>query len=171
MLDRTVQPSVRGVDPDTFTYNMLMDGYCLAGKLDIARDLFVSVQSKENGPDVSYSIMINGYCKNWKARLKKQENLFGKMQFNNIAPDSCTNNIFVDGLCKNDCVSEALELFHKLEDCQFEFRIEMFNSLSNGLRKTRKLETAWYLFYGLSNKGLEPTVIAYSIMIHGLHKD
>ena len=29
----------RGVDPDIFTYNTLMDGYCLAGKIGIERDL------------------------------------------------------------------------------------------------------------------------------------
>lgn len=30
----------RGLNPDTFTYNALIDGYCVAGRIDAARENF-----------------------------------------------------------------------------------------------------------------------------------
>lgn len=62
-------------------------------------------------------------------------------------------------------------MFHSLENFKFEFSVEIFNCLIDGLCETGKLETAWDLFYRMSNEGLKPTVVTYSIMIHGLCKE
>lgn len=51
------------------------------------------------------------------------------MKLYNVAPDLSTYNILIDGLCKNNCVPEAVELFHTLEMNKFEFGIEIFNCL------------------------------------------
>ncbi|KAJ6953716.1 hypothetical protein NC652_005446 [Populus alba x Populus x berolinensis] len=65
----------------------------------------------------------------------------------------------------------ALSRQASLENCKFELSVEIFNCLIDGLCETGKLKTAWDLFYRMSNEGLKPTVVTYSIMIHGLCKE
>lgn len=55
----------RGEVPDMFTYNTLMDGFCLVGRFEEANVLFDSMASKGCEPNaVSYNVLKNGYCKN-----------------------------------------------------------------------------------------------------------
>lgn len=51
----------RGKDPASFTYTTLMNGlFCLAGRLDDAKELFPSMESKRHQPDVvSCNVLTN----------------------------------------------------------------------------------------------------------------
>lgn len=83
----------RGVSPNAFIYNTLMDGFCLTG-FDGARDLFVSMESMGCKHDVfSYNILINdilinGYCKN--KEVEEALSLHQEMLCKGIKPDIVT---------------------------------------------------------------------------------
>uniref|UniRef100_A0A6N2MZ60 Pentacotripeptide-repeat region of PRORP domain-containing protein n=1 Tax=Salix viminalis TaxID=40686 RepID=A0A6N2MZ60_SALVM len=52
-----------------YTYNALMDGYCLRREMNEAKKVFEIMVRNGCAPDVhSYNILINGYCKveGWK---------------------------------------------------------------------------------------------------------
>ncbi|KAG6774562.1 hypothetical protein POTOM_021917 [Populus tomentosa] len=157
----------RGICPDVAVYSSLMHYLCsmderedkdmLCKPMKMEEGLFVSVVNKGRKRNVvSYNSLINGYCKNRKLRL------------HDLVPNLTTYNVYLDGLCKNNCFSEAVGLFHSLENCKFESSIEILNCLINCLCKIGKLATAWDLFYRMPNKGLKPAVVTYAIMIHGL---
>ncbi|KAK1549890.1 hypothetical protein Q3G72_009668 [Acer saccharum] len=100
----------RGVQPNTHTYSILMDGYCLVGRIcDVEK--FVSMAS----------------------RVGDARKLLDEMQSVNVTPNSSIFTTFINGLCRNDCVLDALELFHTLENRKFQFTIEIFNCLIDGL--------------------------------------
>ncbi|KAK1567696.1 hypothetical protein Q3G72_015331 [Acer saccharum] len=100
----------RGVQPNTHTYSILMDGYCLVGRICDA-EKFVSMAS----------------------RVGDARKLLDEMQSVNVTPNSSIFTTFINGLCRNDCVLDALELFHTLENRKFQFTIEIFNCLIDGL--------------------------------------
>lgn len=52
----------KGIDPDVFTCNALIDGYCLQGRIHEAKQVFDSMVQRGVQPDTtSYTILINGY--------------------------------------------------------------------------------------------------------------
>ena len=94
------------------------------------------------------------------------------MRLNGAFPDSRTYNIFIDGLCKNGYVLEALEMFSTLVNNKVAIGLEGLSSLIGGLCKTRRFETAWGLFLKFCLHGnLVPDVVTYSILINGLCKN
>ncbi|KAK1568769.1 hypothetical protein Q3G72_028441 [Acer saccharum] len=94
-----------------------------------------------------------------------------EMQHDNVLPDPCTYNILIDGLCKNGCVLEAVDLFHNLKNCKFDLSIEIASCLINGPCKTKKLEIAWKFYQGLPHFGLLSNVLTYNIMINGFCRE
>ncbi|XP_031247371.1 pentatricopeptide repeat-containing protein At5g39710-like [Pistacia vera] len=151
----------RGVDPDIYTYSILMNSYCLVDRIIDARELFDSITRNGYRPDV--------VC---YTKVKDARNLVGVMQLNGAFPNSWTYSIFIDGLCKNGCVLEAVEMFYTLVDNKFAIDLTSLNSLIDGLCKTGRFETALGLFQKFSLHGnLLPDVVTYSILINGLCKN
>ncbi|XP_031250166.1 putative pentatricopeptide repeat-containing protein At1g12700, mitochondrial [Pistacia vera] len=106
----------RGVVPDIYTYNILINGYCLNKEVNEALSLYREMISKG---------MLTGFF--LIAKVKDAQNLVGEMQLNDAFPDSSTYNILIDGLCKNRCVLEALEMFSTLVINKFAVGIEEQN--------------------------------------------
>ncbi|XP_031271282.1 pentatricopeptide repeat-containing protein At1g62914, mitochondrial-like [Pistacia vera] len=122
----------RGMVLDIYTYNILINGYCLADRIGDARELFDSITRKGYRPNV----------------VKDARNLVGEMRLNDAFPNSWTYNIFIDGLCKNGRVLEALEMFNALVNNEIAVSIEGLNSLINGLCKTERLGTEFSIDKG-----------------------
>ncbi|KAK9932565.1 hypothetical protein M0R45_019797 [Rubus argutus] len=67
----------RDIEPNAITYNSLMDGYCLRGEMDEARQVFDLMVFKGSMVNVrSCSILTNGYCKH--KRLMRPTRFFRK---------------------------------------------------------------------------------------------
>ncbi|TXG67901.1 hypothetical protein EZV62_009176 [Acer yangbiense] len=161
----------RGVNPDIVTYNTLIDGLCLIDKIDDARELFVSMINNGCRHDAfSYNIMINGYCK--KQNINEAMSLYREMISKGVVPNVITyNTFFIDGLCKNGCIVEAMELLDILKKDKFILSIKSYNCVIDGLCKTGRLKIARKLFHELPQEGLEPNIVTYNIMVHGLCKE
>ncbi|KAK1567276.1 hypothetical protein Q3G72_010235 [Acer saccharum] len=118
---------------------------------------------------VNYNTLLIGFFN--VGRVGDARKLLDEMQVNDVAPDSCTFTTFIDGLCNNDCVLDALEFFHTLEENpKFQQTIEIPSCLIDGLCKSKRIEMAWELFHRLPHKGLVPNFITYNIMINGICK-
>ncbi|PRQ33841.1 putative pentatricopeptide [Rosa chinensis] len=89
----------RDIEPDTITYSALMDGYCLRGEMDQAREVFDLMPSKGSMVNAhSYNILINGYCKH--KYIDEAVMLFEAMSRKGLFPDTVTYNTLMDGFCK-----------------------------------------------------------------------
>ena len=73
-----------------FSYNTLMDGYCLQGQMELAVKLIYSMASWGGlAHDVySYSMLINGYCK--FKRMDEAMRLFEDMRCKGLSPTIVT---------------------------------------------------------------------------------
>ncbi|KAK7843518.1 pentatricopeptide repeat-containing protein [Quercus suber] len=54
----------KGLLPDMFTTNMILNGFCKQGRMKAAIDLFMDMQRTGLSPDiVTYNTLIGGCCK------------------------------------------------------------------------------------------------------------
>ncbi|XP_026378083.1 pentatricopeptide repeat-containing protein At1g05670, mitochondrial-like [Papaver somniferum] len=92
------------IPPDHITYNSMMDGLCLVGRLEEAIKLFDSMVDRGLEPEeFHYNVLLDGAIPRWKMQA------FGQ------SPDEVVCNAVLNGLCKNGNMEEAIELFESLE--------------------------------------------------------
>ncbi|XP_031284276.1 pentatricopeptide repeat-containing protein At1g62680, mitochondrial-like [Pistacia vera] len=116
----------KGYRPDVVCYTTLINCYCKNKEVNEALSLYREMISKGIRPNViTYTTLLTGFF--LIAKVKDAQNLVGEMRLNNVFPDSWTYNIFIDGLCKNGCVLEVLEMFNALVINKFAVGIEEQN--------------------------------------------
>ncbi|KAF5774144.1 putative tetratricopeptide-like helical domain superfamily [Helianthus annuus] len=83
-------------------------------------------------------------------------------------PDRCAYRIVLDGLCNNHLVEDALSLFRLVGNSKLNSDIAViYTILIDGAGKNGKVDVARILFQGLIDKGLQPDVRTYNVMISG----
>ncbi|KAK3182858.1 hypothetical protein Dsin_030144 [Dipteronia sinensis] len=109
---------------------------------------------------MAYNTLLSGFFQ--VGKIGQAKKIFGEMRFNNVAPDVSTYNILIDGLCKNGCVTKAIEVFHTLKKkkSNFDLSIETYNCFLHGLCETGRLEIACNYFTNLPKK------VCYRMLSH-----
>ncbi|XP_031285659.1 pentatricopeptide repeat-containing protein At1g62680, mitochondrial-like [Pistacia vera] len=86
----------RGVVPHIYTYNILMNDYCLADRIGDAQKLFDSITRKGYRPNVvCYTTLINWYCKN--KEVNEALSLYQEMISEGIRADVITHSTLLTG--------------------------------------------------------------------------
>ncbi|KAK1281651.1 putative pentatricopeptide repeat-containing protein [Acorus calamus] len=188
----------RGLVPNSFCYNALVEGLCREGYLEIAYRI---VRDLSDIADVwTYTILINGFC---QAQLTDRGfELFKELQMKGYSPNNVTYRTLIDGLCKAGNLEEALFVYHSMDgrgrdpspfirhvvffcdsgevfkayellrglgDSGLVLDIRTYTVLINGLCKARKINEALEIFKDILIKGHSPNVVTYGTLIDGLH--
>ncbi|CAI9781186.1 unnamed protein product [Fraxinus pennsylvanica] len=128
----------KGEEPNSLTYGILMNGFCLENRIDNAKELFDFRGAKGHKKnDVCYGVLISGFC-----NVEVARGLFVKMKVYEVIPDTATYTKLLDGFFKNNCVADAMELFHSLEISSFDLHIEVYNRVLDGLCKAGEIDIA-----------------------------
>ncbi|MFQ6627437.1 hypothetical protein Gotur_006333, partial [Gossypium turneri] len=78
------------------SYNILIDGLCKAGNIEVGKELFHKLSVNGLKPNVyTYAIMINGFCRDGLPDEAYQ--LFRSMEDNDCLPDSFCYNVMIQG--------------------------------------------------------------------------
>jgi pentatricopeptide repeat protein len=85
--------------------------------------------------------------------------------------DIRTYTIILRGLCRNNCIDEAIVLFQKLGAMNVKFDIAILNTMINAMYMVQRREEAKDLFALISTTGLAPNASTYGIMIRNLLKE
>ncbi|KAK6135969.1 hypothetical protein DH2020_030307 [Rehmannia glutinosa] len=172
MIDCKIHPNVTTFNTlidALFSYNALMDGYCLRGHMTKARNVFDSMASKNIAPNIrSFNILINGYCK--KMKIDDAVHLFREMRFKRLMPDIVTYNTLLHGLFRVGRCSSALKLFDELQSVGLKPDFHTYCNLLNGLCKNGNAEQALLLLDELEHKGEHLHIAYYSIVMDGFCK-
>ncbi|KAK6925539.1 Pentatricopeptide repeat [Dillenia turbinata] len=104
---------VKGVFPDTVTYNTLINAHCRKGLMKEAFELMNSMLDKGLKPGVyTYNAIINGLCKNGNHTRARE--VLGEMLQSGLFPDIATYNIWVLDCCRRAKISEEGQLFAEM---------------------------------------------------------
>nr|GLL49850.1 pentatricopeptide repeat-containing protein At1g62914, mitochondrial-like [Ipomoea trifida] len=153
----------RNIYPDVVTYNALVEGYCLQGRMDEVRKVFGRMVESGIQPDVmTYNTLINGYCK--IKEVDEARKVFGRMVESGIQPNVMTYNTLINGYCKIKEMDEAVHLF-----CEIPHpNVVTYNTMLQGLFLVGRCCAALELFQEMLVAGHKPNFYTSNVLLSGL---
>ncbi|XVF37754.1 hypothetical protein REPUB_Repub20aG0037300 [Reevesia pubescens] len=109
--------------PDIFSYNIMINEYCKAKRLNKAIELFHEMSQKGSIPDVvTYNTLIQIMYQ--LGRLSAAQELFrnicaSRQEHGSYLPKSSCYNVMIQGLFRNDYTSKAIKLLEEMVDKGF----------------------------------------------------
>ncbi|KAF3677453.1 ATPase, F1 complex, gamma subunit protein [Capsicum annuum] len=99
---------------DVITYNTLLNGYCIGGKIDKALHLFLKMRKERISVNtVTYNILINFMCK--LGLIQHAKELMSVMITHGIFPDCITYTTLITSISKESSAGEVVELHDYME--------------------------------------------------------
>ncbi|KAJ9557198.1 hypothetical protein OSB04_011812 [Centaurea solstitialis] len=163
----------RGVVPDVYTFNKLLNGLILEDRILEAEGLFKKlIKGKFCVPDVvMYNTMIKGLCKcgNNETAIA----LVKLMNERGCKPDVVTYNTVIDSLCKDQMVDDALNLFNGMIIHKGILpSVVTYNSLIHGLCNIGRWDYAIKMLKGMEeNERTSPNVITFNMLVDAFCKE
>ncbi|RHN69826.1 putative pentatricopeptide [Medicago truncatula] len=140
------------VEPNFYTYNMLIDGLCKRGEVKGAQELLDEMKRVGIVPCVLSMTSILYSC--W------------------FPPsDMISCNVVLNGFCKTGRLKEALSFVWLIKKDGFSLNRNSYTSLINGFFKARRYREARVWYTKMFEEGIVPDVVLYAIMIRGLSEE
>lgn len=160
----------KGILPDIFSFNTLIDGYCKQSKLADAIEILNTMWDHDVVPDViTYNTILNGLCK-----LKTSDDVmetFKVMVEKGCVPNIITYNILIESLCKSRKLMKALELLEDIQNRGLIPDTVSCGTLINGFCENEDLDGAYELFRRMRRQyKYFHTTATYNIMISAFSK-
>ncbi|GKV27863.1 hypothetical protein SLEP1_g36983 [Rubroshorea leprosula] len=149
-----------GFDPDVITFNTLINGSCVEGKVCESRRVFDDMVWDGFHPDlITYSTLVNGLCNIGKSG--EAVRLMKRMEEGGFLPNIVIYGTVIDRLCKDGLIIEALKLFSEMIDKGIILDVFICSSLIQamcGSRKWKVAKSSLDELVGRSNLMLSPII-------------
>lgn len=161
---------------DTTAFNLLIDILCKVRQFDVAWQLLVQMEQESNNggnfnkkPNfTTFYILIRRLI---SAGLTRQAvRAFSEMHIFIGSAEEFSEFHFcflLDTLCKYGYVKLATELFNK-EKSRLELNSRIYTILIYGWCKVKKMAMAKRFFNEMVDKGIDPNVVTYNVMLNGI---
>ncbi|PPD67243.1 hypothetical protein GOBAR_DD35877 [Gossypium barbadense] len=181
----------KGVEPNIYSYNIVMDGLCKNGMLsDVIMVMGFIVRSGLSPDTVTYSTLLHGYCR--KGKLFEANAILNEMMRNGCVPNTYTCNILLHSLWKEGKILEAEKLLQKMNEKGYGVDTVTCNIVIDGLCKSGKLDKAMEIahemwthgsaalgkiyeakkkFREMMGKNLQPNAVIFDTFIHIFRKE
>lgn len=162
--------SAYGLNPDKYTYTVLMSCYCKKNDPMEAKCVLDHMLEKRFQPNVAtFTTLINSFCKN--GRLQKAFEVFDIMLSIGCEPTINTYNCLLKGLCYVGKVEEAYELLANIKKSSMKPDIYTYTAVMNGFCKVGRSDEAMELLEEAVEIGLIPNVVTYNTLFNGYFKE
>ncbi|XP_043702453.1 putative pentatricopeptide repeat-containing protein At3g15200 [Telopea speciosissima] len=129
---------------DIKTLNIILNGWCVLGRLREAKRFWNDIISSRCKPDkFTYGIFINSLTK--AGKISTAVKLFHSMWEKGCSPDVAICNCIIDGLCFKKRIPEALEIFGEMNEKGCLRDVVTYNTLIKHLCKIRRMEKVYEL--------------------------
>ncbi|KAG6773345.1 hypothetical protein POTOM_020616 [Populus tomentosa] len=116
------------LEPDIILCTILIEGMFIAGKLEVAKELFSKLFADGIRPTIrTYNVMIKGLLK--EGLSDEAYDLFRKMEDDGFLPDSCSYNVIIQGFLQNQDSSTAIRLIDEMVGKRFSADLSTFQML------------------------------------------
>ncbi|KAL8521199.1 hypothetical protein ACS0TY_011660 [Phlomoides rotata] len=161
------------VNPQTYTFNLLIGGLCDSGRLDDAREVFDKMRDKGCEPnEYSFGIMARGYCRN--GLPSKGLELLDLMKRMNLVPNMVIYNTFIASLCNQGKDDEAERLVERMKEDDLAPNVITFNTRISALCKAGKVLKASRIFRDMQLAELGsplPNIVTHNLMLEGFCRE
>lgn len=159
---------------DRWGYNICIHASGCWGDLNTALALFKEMKER-NGPfepDLcTYNSLIHVLC--LLGKVKDALVVWGELKASSgYEPDEFTYRIMIQGCAKSYRINDALSIFNEMQYNGIRAGTVVYNSLLDGLMKSKKLMEACDLFEKMvDDDGVRASCWTYNILIDGLYKN
>ncbi|KAG9457932.1 hypothetical protein H6P81_002440 [Aristolochia fimbriata] len=138
----------KGLEPNSRTYNIVINCLCIAGELMYAKSLICKGWFRADL--VTYNILIDAF---YRSRNTVQvQDLYERMKQEKIAEDVYTVTVKINNLCKAGEPSEASKFLFELMKMGFTPDLVTYSALIDGLAKHGKLRDKFFSSIGRQNR-------------------
>ncbi|GMY32330.1 pentatricopeptide repeat-containing protein At1g06710, mitochondrial-like [Fagus crenata] len=156
---------VQGCEPNHIVYDALIDGFCKAGKLDDAQEVFAKMSECGYSPNVyTYSSLIDRLFKD--KRLDLALKVLSKMLENSCAPNVVIYTEMIDGLCRVGKTDEAYKLMLMMEEKGCYPNVVTYTAMIDGFGNVGKVEKCLELLREMGSKGCAPNFVTYRVLLN-----
>ncbi|XP_061345531.1 pentatricopeptide repeat-containing protein At1g11710, mitochondrial [Gastrolobium bilobum] len=156
--------------PNIVSFNMIIDGACKIGNLDLALKLIKKMTSMTGNyvwpNSVTYNCIINGFCK--KGRLLLAEEMLHEMVKAGFEPSVRTYATLIDGYARWGSLEEALRLCDEMLERGLFPNTVVYNSILYWLYREGGIEEVSLLLADMNDKHIHPDQYSYAILTEGL---
>ncbi|GFZ03565.1 pentatricopeptide repeat (PPR) superfamily protein [Actinidia rufa] len=168
MFDEMVE---RGIKPTVVIYTTLIRGLSREGKMSEAENMFTMMRESGVFPNLyTYNTLMDGYCK--MANVKKAIELYRQMLGHDVLPNVVTFGALIDGLCKLGelvaarnyfvCnLSAAMDMHSEMKKLELSADVFTYSILI----KVGNMEKALKVCSQMTEKGIQPNVLTFSILL------
>ncbi|KAL9688927.1 hypothetical protein QQ045_033354 [Rhodiola kirilowii] len=150
--------------PNAITFNIFINGWCKAKKLDQAQKMLKEMEDHGLSPTVvSYTSFVDAYCR--EKNFSKVDELLVEMKEKGCPPNTVTFNVYITALGKNKEIRRALDVFERLKYDGYVPDAPLYSSLIYSLGKYGKLSDAEKLYENMLQHGVIPNLLTYNSMI------
>jgi len=153
-----------GIQPDTFSFGILINAYAKAGKMSAAESALRTMGSYRVAPDISiFTSLMRGYLNIGKfSEVYRCEE---RVRRSGVPPDSVMYNVLMDAASKEGNVERAKEFFSRMRENHVHPDVSTFTTLIHLYTEKGEYDRAATTFYQLRNYGLDPDRFAYCSLI------
>lgn len=140
---------------DAISYNLLVEKFCMVGKLEEAKRVTQDAKKEIGIPDViSYSRMIQSFAKAGDFEVPRK--LLAEMVEMGVTPYALPFTPLVQRLCLSGKVDEALALVEEIEAKGCKPLSSLYTLLVNAFCKANRLQDAFNVMDIMKAKGVTP---------------
>ncbi|KAJ8641527.1 hypothetical protein MRB53_018221 [Persea americana] len=152
--------------PNTVTYNCLIDGFCKAGEIDNARELFDGMTEQGVPPNViTMNTIVDGMCKN--GRISSALQFFKELRGKGLEGNAVTYCSLIGASLHVNNVTKAMELFEEMVNGGISPDSVTYFTLISGLSQAGRLEEASSVASSMEEAGFHLDVASYNVLISG----
>ncbi|KAI4370986.1 hypothetical protein MLD38_019270 [Melastoma candidum] len=159
-----------GIWPNTVTFNMIIDGACRTGDMELALKLLRKMRTMSGGcvrpNSVTFNSIINGFSKMGSMALA--EAAFNEMIAAGSEVNVRTYGALIDGYSREGNLDNAFKLCDQMVEQGFSPNVAVYNSFLFWLYRDQDMEGASLLLSDMLDKKIIPDHITYTIIIEGL---
>lgn len=153
------------IQPDAYTFNIFVHGWCSARKIDEAKWTIDEMKSRGFPPSViTYTALLEAYCKQEKFRMAYE--VLDSMCSEGCHPNVITYTMIMTSLAKCNMFEDALSISHRMKSSGCKPDTLYYNSLINLLGKAGHLSEASQVFkVEMPMNGVPHSLATYNTMI------
>ncbi|KZV15626.1 Tetratricopeptide repeat (TPR)-like superfamily protein [Dorcoceras hygrometricum] len=163
--------STYGVNPDLYTFNILIRGFCRNSRIDEAFRFFKEIEKFDCTPDLlTYNTIVDGLCR--AGKVKVALNVVDSMQKKgeDLKPNVISYTTLIRGYCRKELCYGERDYREMRRGWRIGPRHVTFNTVMNAHCNGGNLDEALRVFEKMTELNVKQDSATYSMLIRALCK-
>lgn len=160
--------STYGVTPDTYTFNILIRGFCMNSMVDEGFRFFKEISKFKCEPDIiTYNTLVDGLCRAGKVDIARNVVKGMNKKSSDLNPNVVTFTTLIRGFCMKQEIDEALLVLEEMTCKGLKPNGITYNTLLKGLCEAQKLDKIKEILEGsVRSGGFVPDTCTFNTLMH-----